>query len=99
MNTCCTMRGNMHMETTPCMMVCQKPAMPRAGCHGPVQLCRTASAHLQVAPVAHDSVQLIQAGVCLLLWHAAQRPRGGGALARLPALEPVRHQPSVHDRR
>ena len=65
--------------------------------------CTTAAlqgrcAHLQVAPVAHDSVQLVEAGVRFLL-RALRGGRGQGALALLPALEPMRHQPGVHDRR
>ena len=54
--------------------------------------------HLQVAPVAHDCVQFVQARVGLLLC-ALRGGRGEGALALLPALEPMRHQPGVHDRR
>ena len=57
-------------------------------------------AHLQVAPVAHDSVQLVEAGVCLrLLLCTLRRDHRKGALALLPALEPMRHQPGMHDRR
>ena len=55
------------------------------------------AAHLQVAAVAHDRVQLVHAGVCVML-RTLGRHSGKGAPALLPPLEVLRCQPGMHDR-
>ena len=55
------------------------------------------AAHLQIAAMAHDCVQLVHARVRVMLG-ALGRHSGQGAPALLPALEALRRQPGVHNR-